>query len=342
MAEPEPIGLAVVGVSGIARNCLAAARAAGSGLALRAVCATDGGPLARAAGEFEVPFATGEFREVLDRPDVDAVAIYTPDPLHFPMIRDALLAGKDVVVTKPMVVSSEESAQVLALLRQTGRTLLVGETSRFDRRTLAARRLLEDGDLGRLTFGETHYVHDMRPVFDRTPWRYQEPHPKDFPIGSMCHPISLITSFFGDVEELHAYGIHSGVDQRYPAHRQDTFIAVLKFREGGIGRVLGAFGIVEPPLPMESLSLFGTKGSLVNNDLVLDRLPGHPRLRLEYRGETGHGGQVQRYMQEFVRCLRDGAASTSTALDGAKTVAVGEAIKESVRTGRPVQPRRTL
>ena len=201
MVEPEPIGLAVIGVSGIARNCLAAARAAGSGLALRAVCATDGEPLARAAGEFEVPFATGEFREVLDRPDVDAVAIYTPDPLHFPMIRDALLAGKDVVVTKPMVVSSEESAQVLALLRQTGRTLLVGETSRFDRRTLAARRLLEDGDLGRLTFGETHYVHDMRPVFDRTPWRYQEPHPKDFPIGSMCHPISLITSFFGDVEE---------------------------------------------------------------------------------------------------------------------------------------------
>ncbi|MBI3971846.1 MAG: Gfo/Idh/MocA family oxidoreductase [Chloroflexi bacterium] len=291
------------------------------------------------AKEFEVPFTTGDYRELIERPNVDAVAIYTPDPLHFPMIRDALLAGKDVVVTKPMVVSSEESSEVLRLLRQTGRKLLVGETSRFDRRTLVARRLVDDGDLGRLTFGETHYVHDMRQVFDRTPWRYQEPNPKDFPIGSMCHPISLITYFFGDAAEVHAYGINSGVDPRYPANREDTYLAILKFKSGGIGRVLGAFGIVEPPLPMESLSLFGTKGSLVNNEVVLDRVPGHPVMRLDYRAESGHGGQIQRYMREFARCMRGGAPSTSTALEGAKTVAIGEAIKESVRTGRPVKVR---
>jgi predicted dehydrogenase len=341
-SKAEPIGLGVIGASGIAQNCLRAAHDPESGLALRALCGVEEGQLGRVAQEFGIPFATRDYREVLDRRGVDAVAIYTPDPLHFPMIRDALLAGKDVVVTKPMVISSEESVEVLALLRRTGRTLLVGETSRFDRRTLAARRLFDDGDLGRLTFGETHYVHDMRTVFDRTPWRYQEPNPKDFPIGSMCHPISLITYFFGDAEEVTAYGINSGVDPRYPGHRQDTFIAILKFADGGIGRVLGAFGIVHPPLPMESLSLFGTKGSLVNNEVVLDRLPGHPVLRLEYPGEAGHGGQVQRYVAEFVRCVRDGAPSASTALDGAKTVAIGEAIKESVRTGRPVPVRRAF
>jgi predicted dehydrogenase len=339
MSKSEPIGLGVIGASGIAQGCMRAAVATDSGLALRAACSVDASQLARVAREFGVPFTTHDYRELVERRDVDAVAIYTPDPLHFPMIRDALLAGKDVVVTKPMVISSEESAEVLRLLRQTGRTLLVGETSRFDRRTLAARRLVDDGDLGRLTFGETHYVHDMRSVFDRTPWRYQEPNPKDFPIGSMCHPISLITYFLGDVEELHAYGINSGVDPRYPANRQDTFIAALKFKDGGIGRVLGAYGIIHPPLPMESLSLFGTRGSLVNSDVVLDRLPGLPRLRLEYPGESGHGGQIQRYMAEFVRVVRDGGPSGSTALDGAKTVAIGEAIKESVRTGRPVQPR---
>lgn len=340
MATAAPIGLGVIGASGIAQNCMRAAQAPDSGLALRAVCGVDEAELGRAAKDFGVAFTTTDYRALIDRRDVDAVAIYTPDPLHFPMIRDALLAGKDVVVTKPMVISSQEAAEVLELQRRTGRTVLVGETSRFDRRTLAARRLYEDGDLGRLTFGETHYVHDMRPVFDRTPWRYQEPNPKDFPIGSMCHPVSLITSFFGDAEEVTAYGINSGVDPRYPANRQDTFIAILKFAGGGIGRVLGAFGIVHPPLPMESLSLFGTKGSLVNHEVVLDRLPGHPVLRLSYPGESGHGGQVQRYMAEFVRCVREGAPSTSTALDGAKTVAIGEAIKESVRTGRPVPVRR--
>jgi predicted dehydrogenase len=264
------------------------------------------------------------------------------------MIRAALRAGKHVVVTKPMVVSGAEAAEVLALERETGLTVLVGETSRYDRRALAARRLVQDGDLGRLIFGEAHYVHDMRPVFDRTPWRYQEPHLKDFPIGSMCHPVALLTMFFGDVAEVGAFGVNGGLDPRYPAGRADTFLVNLRFASGAIGRVLGAYGLVHPPLPMESLSLFGTGGSLVNDQVVLDRMPGRPTITLEYRAEggyDGHGGQVLRYLEEFARCVREGrggggSRSLSPAIDGAKTVAVGEAIKESVRLGgRPVPAR---
>jgi predicted dehydrogenase len=343
--EPPPIGLGVVGAGNIAVACLRAAGAAESAFRVRALCALEAGALERTARRFDVPWTTRVFDELLARPDVDAVAIYSPDDLHFPMIRDALLAGKDVLVTKPMVVSSDEAAQVLALERRTGRTVLVGETSRYDARAVAARRLVADGDLGRLIWGSTHYVHDMRPVFDRTPWRYQEPGAKDFPIGSMCHPIALITMFFGDVAEVSAFGINGGMDARYPAEREDTYLVNLRFRSGAIGRVLGAYGLVHPPLPMESLSLFGTKGSLVDYELVLDRLPGHPVVTLDYRtegGYDGHGGQIRRYLEEFARCIREGAAgapSSSPAIDGAKTVAVGEAIKESVRSNRPVAPR---
>ena len=84
------------------------------------------------------------------------------------------------------------------------------------------------------------------------------------------------------------------MDPRYPAHREDTYLVNLRFRSGAIGRVLGAYGLVHPPLPMESLSLFGTRGSLVDYELVLDRLPGHPVVRLDYRtegGYDGHGGR---------------------------------------------------
>ncbi|HEV2122434.1 MAG TPA: Gfo/Idh/MocA family oxidoreductase [Chloroflexota bacterium] len=337
------IGLGVIGIGNIARACIRAVTGPESSFQVRAVCGLEADRLARTTEEFRIPYATREYQDLLARHDVDAVAIYSPDALHFPMIRDALLAGKDVVVTKPMVISTEEAAQVLALEQQTGRTVLVGETSRYDQRTLAAHRLWQDGDLGRLIFGETHYVHDMRSVFDRTPWRYQEPHAKDFPIGSMCHPVALITMFFGDVEEVSAFGVNGGMDPRYPAHREDTYLVNLRFKNGAIGRVLGAYGLVHPPLPMESLSLFGTKGSLVNNDVVLDKMPGRPVIKLNYRAEggyDGHSGQIYRYMEELARCMRDGGTSTSPAIDGAKTVAVGEAIKESVRAGgRPVTPR---
>jgi predicted dehydrogenase len=343
MTKTERIGIGVVGVGNIGVACMRAASAPESAFRLRAACGLEEERLERVARDLEIPFATREYAALLERTDVEAVAIYSPDHLHFPMIRDALLAGKHVLVTKPMVISSEESAEVLRLERETGRTVLVGETSRYDTRAVAAKRLVDEGDLGRLIFGSTHYVHDMRTVFDRTPWRYQEPHLKDFPIGSMCHPISLITMFFGDVAEVSAIAINGGMDPRYPAQREDTFLVNLRFKEGGIGRVLGAYGLVHPPLPSESLSLFGTKGSLVDHDLVLDKMPGKPVMKIAYRAEggyDGHGGQIRRYLAEFACCIRDGAPSISTALEGAKTVAIGEAIKQSVKAGgAPVTPR---
>jgi predicted dehydrogenase len=335
MTTDGSIGLGVVGYGPIALDCLHAAVRPDSGLRLVTLCGVDETMLARTAATYGVPHTTLDYAEMVAHPEVDAVAIYSPDPLHFPMIRDALLAGKDVVVTKPMVVSSAEATQVLDLLRETGRTLLVGETSRYSLHCIAAHKLMEDGDLGRIVFGETHYVHDMRPVFDRTPWRYLEP--KDFPIGSMCHPISLLTWYLGEVDEVFAYGVNSGVDARYPANTPDTYLVNLKFRSGALGRILGAFGIIEPPLPMESLSLFGTAASLVNNQLVLDRVPSKPVATLDFAKENDHDGEVRRYLREFVRAVREGEPWSSTALDAANTVAIGEAIKESVATGLPVR-----
>lgn len=337
MTAAEPIGLGVIGAGSIARACLRAVSAPESAFRPVALCALDEPVLARTAQEFGIDTVTTDYGRLIQRDDIDAIAIYSPDVMHFPMIEAALHAGKDVVVTKPMVVSNDEARQVLDLLEHTGRTLVVGETSRYARYCQAARRLVDDGDLGRLVFGETHYVHDMRPVFDRTPWRYLEP--KDFPIGSMCHPIALLSWFFGDAEEIFAYGVNSGVDPRYPADTPDTYLVNVKFRNGGIGRLMGAFGIIEPPLPMETLRLFGTKGSLVHDQVVLDKLPGKPVATLDFSHERGHEGEVSRYLEEFAREIRDGRPSSSPALDGAKTVAIGEAIKESVATGHPVAVR---
>jgi len=337
MDTTAPIRLGVIGYGGIARECLKASQIPETGFRLTGLCGLDQDVLTETAREFGIAYITTNFLELLERSDVDAVAIYAPDVLHFQMIKAALLSGKDVVVTKPMVISSSEAVQVLELLSRTGRTLIVGETSRYARYCMAAHQLVRDGDLGRLVFGETHYVHDMRPVFDKTPWRYLEP--KDFPIGSMCHPIALLAWYLGDADEVFAYGINSGVDSRYPADTPDTYLVNVRFINGAIGRILGAFGIIHPPLPMESLSLFGTKGSLVHDRVVLDRLPGKPTATLSFDSESDHEGEVRRYMEEFARAIRHGEQASYTALDAAKTVAIGEAIKVSVATGTPASVR---
>jgi predicted dehydrogenase len=337
MDAASPIGLGVIGYGGIAQNCLDAVQLPRTGFQLKALAGLSKTELSRFAKKYQIAFSTTNYRELIDHPEVEAVAIYSPDALHLEMIEAALLAGKHVVVTKPMVISTEQADRVLQLVKQTGKVVVVGETSRYSLYCQAARTLVDDNDLGRLVFGETHYVHDMRPVFDRTPWRYLEP--KDFPIGSMCHPISLLTWYLGDVEEVFAYGVNSGVDPRYPADTPDTYLVNLKFTSGALGRILGAFGIIEPPLPMETLKLFGTKGSLSHSDIVLDKIPGKPVLSTHHaheEGFDGHEGEVRRYMEEFAREIREGVPSSSSALDAAKTATIGEAIKESVATGKPV------
>src|SRR6185436_5966369 len=71
-------------------------------------------------------FTTRDYREVLARRDVDAIVIATPDHWHAQMAVDAMKAGKDVYVEKPMVQELAERALVIDTACQTGRILQVG------------------------------------------------------------------------------------------------------------------------------------------------------------------------------------------------------------------------
>jgi predicted dehydrogenase len=304
---------------------------------VRAICDTDPEKLRAAQARWGVGFATPSFEDLLERDDLQIVAIYTPDHLHAPQIEASLRAGKHVLVTKPMSVSVEEAERAVRLVDETGLKLLLGETNRFKPRFMAAKRLCADGDLGEMVFAEAHYVHDIRSVYDRTPWRYTPPNLKDILYGSACHPIDLLNWILGDPEELFCYGRRSGTDPRYP--QEDTFLAVIRYRSGGLARMLCSFGVIEPPLPMDSLHVFGTKGTFTDEALVLDKLTGQPRLSVEYPPEVDHGQEVRRYLKHLEECILDGKKPSPDARDGAKVAAVAAACWESVRTGRAVKVR---
>lgn len=92
-----------------------------------------------------------DYRRLLDNKGIDAVVIASPDHWHAQMTLDALDAGKDVYVEKPMTYSFEEAIRVRDKARETGRVVQVG----YQRRTLdhyhKARRIVQSGCLGEIT-----------------------------------------------------------------------------------------------------------------------------------------------------------------------------------------------
>lgn len=335
-AKSKTIGVGIIGL-GMGVNALRINADLNSALQVRAICDVNTDSIARVADQFpeENLFTTTEYREILDRSDIDVVGIYSPDHLHITHLTDALSAGKHVMCTKPMVISLDEAKATVNLVRRTGQKFLVGQTCRFVPRFMAAKELLDSGDLGKLLFVESHYVHDMRPVFDSTPWRYEAP--QDFMYGGACHPIDLLRWVAGDVDEVFCYASESGMDTRYPNGKMDNFLINLKFKNGVIGRIMAVFGLVEPPLPMNGLSVYGTGGTYVEDTVVLDKFVGMPEWSLDFKHEGGHGNEVLRYMRHLEECLIDDKKPLVDEIEGAKCIATCDAAWESVATGQPIK-----
>jgi predicted dehydrogenase len=99
-------------------------------------------------------FTTRDYREVLARPDIDAVIIATPDHWHARMTLDALKAGKDVYVEKPIVQDLDEGPEVIETARRTSRILQVGSQRVSSIVYAKARELFKAGAIGELNLVE--------------------------------------------------------------------------------------------------------------------------------------------------------------------------------------------
>ncbi|MSV30907.1 MAG: Gfo/Idh/MocA family oxidoreductase [Bryobacterales bacterium] len=116
-------------------------------------------------------FTTRDYREILARPDIDAVIVATPDHWHQIIACDAMRAGKDVYCQKPMVQKVEEGAAVIKAEKETNRILQVGSQRASSILYAKAREVIKQGSIGDVRMVEAYWDRNSA----QGAWQYSIP-----------------------------------------------------------------------------------------------------------------------------------------------------------------------
>jgi predicted dehydrogenase len=164
MASKKELGLAVVGcgVVGRMRSTLAKDFPGIGWIGLSDMNEKVGNRLKE---DIQADFFTTDFRELIARPEVDAVIIATSTWAHVEPALAAVEFGHSMLIEKPLATDARESAEVLAAIESAGLDAVVGYTQRFRRRFLTVKERVDNGQIGDITAAVTRaFMNRMAPT----------------------------------------------------------------------------------------------------------------------------------------------------------------------------------
>ena len=109
-----------------------------------------------------------DYRDLIARPDIDAIFVVTPEHWHHRMTMDALRGGKDVYLEKPMTYTIPEAKEIAAEVKKSGRVLQIGAQWCSDPCYTLARDVIEKGWIGKVLWAQSTY--SMNSVYGI--WQY--------------------------------------------------------------------------------------------------------------------------------------------------------------------------
>lgn len=175
------IRIGLIGYGGIGRVHAAAYRAIpfhyglpADSIEIAGVATTRRQTAERAAAEIGCDFFTDDFRELLGRPDIDAVDICTPNNTHYEIVLAAAEAGKHIYCEKPLAMNAVEAASMANAVRKARVKAQMTFNFRFFPAVMRAKQLVDAGFLGRLfsfrgRYHRSSYIDGDKPMS----WRLQ-------------------------------------------------------------------------------------------------------------------------------------------------------------------------
>ncbi len=124
-----------------------------------------------AAREFNIPHFTDNWRETIDREDVDLVCITTPVVQHFEQTLYAIEKGKHILGEKPMAMNASEAAEMTAKAEEKGVLALIDHELRFQKGRQTAFAMLREGEIGKIRHARYIFRNPQRGDAD-LPWNW--------------------------------------------------------------------------------------------------------------------------------------------------------------------------
>jgi len=128
---------------------------------------------------YHLPCLTKFHKEATSSPEVDVISICTPNETHYEICREALEAGKHVLVEKPMTLSSAEAYELVDLAHKRNLVLSVGHIYRFNNALRMTRDLIKNGFFGDLYYLRLQWTTLIPPIHGRDVITDLAPHPFD-------------------------------------------------------------------------------------------------------------------------------------------------------------------
>ncbi len=284
-----------------------------------------------------------DYAAMLQDPDLHVVSICSYHHQHCGQAIAAARAGKHIICEKPMALSLRDVRSMAAEVKAAGVGFCLCFELRFSAQFLEIKRLLDQGCLGRVHYGEVDYYHGIGPWYREFEWCTTQSACGSSLLAAGCHAMDALLLCLGDdIGEVCTSGTRSAhpVFARY--EYPSTTVTMLRFKDGRLGKCASVIDCWQPYY--FHTHLVGSEGSLLD-DKLHSNLQGGPEARHLWKPQAYRpvdSGDVadhpyQTQFAAFFDSLARGVPMPLTGLrEAVRTHEVVFAAEESLRRGRPV------
>lgn len=311
---------------------------------LNGVCDSNLNKATALAKKYDIPLQNvyTNYKEMLQKCQIDAVSIVTPDFLHRDIAVDCAMAGKHMLIEKPIATTKEDIEAIMNAITRSGVRVMVDLHNRFNPPFAVAKASMDNGDIGSPHSAYFRLNDTKRVATDMLPWAAKSS--ILWFLGT--HSLDTLRWFFDD-EVQRVYSVsRKGVLLDEGIDTEDVFQTILEFRNGGIATMENGWITpnTHPNINDIKFNITGTKGmfnlDLTNNQMIerfTDIKADHPDSLVNHFVHGKPMGFAYQSIRHFIDCIINDKPFIVTPLDAANTSFAILAILESAKTRQPVK-----